>query len=372
MNIDDSLFLDEVTRRANSRMMSIKKEVGFLTEEVRVESLDSAFNEAVDDAEEIAPDFLAEFRARIIERRKERALHEERVRRTNLKRWDAGFREFNELLVIADAFLREMGEVVFDWYSEHEEPKEVRLLGTDGIGGGGLKAFLFISMHARACAISAEIHLLMERGYPDGVNSRLRSLYETVVMMCALVHAEAAADTEVTERYCAWSAVEAKKEGSALAGLPGGVEVADEDIPEFEQRAKDRWGAAFFKQHGWALPLFPGRSGGVTFSDIDRLVGIQDMRPLYLTGNHSIHAGPTSMMRRVDFTQAGDFFISGAEAVSPEEIGAAMTNTIYLLTHSALTAHYTISALTGSFNIRFLANPLLKAAKSAVDMFEVR
>lgn len=371
MEYEESLFLVELHRRVN-RQLKERIKAGFrLSEDSTREILESTAFDIVGDAERVAPEILAQFRQEVCERRKVRSLNGIRVRRANEVRLGSGFGKFNELLVVAETFLREIGDAVFDWYFEEEEKKNARLLGTEGVGGLGLKAFMFLSINSRACAISSEILLLARQGYPDGAASRLRSLYENCVVMNALSDAEQAEEFEIIERYCAWSTVEAKKESlSAAVNLPREFEVPDAEIMDFEQKAMDRWGPEFFKSNGWALPLFPGRRGGIPFADIDRFAGFQELRSVYLQGNSSIHAGPASVLRRMNFLRHDDVFVSGAEEGNFQETRATMLNTIYLLTHSALTSHYMLAKITKNLDIRFLANPLGEASKRACEAFK--
>ncbi|MFF5106076.1 DUF5677 domain-containing protein [Streptomyces sp. NPDC000134] len=371
MRYEDSLFLVELHRRVNRRLWERMKAGYNISEDSIEEILELTGYDIVDDAEKIAPKALAQFRQEVRKRRKVRSLNDMRVRRANEGRLGSGFEKFKELLVVVDAFLHEIGDAVFEWYAEEEHQRNSRLLGTEGVGGLGLKAFMFLSLNSRACAIASEILLLTRQGYPDGAASRLRSLYENLVVMNTLSNAEQVGEFEIIERYCAWSAVEAKKErSSAGANLPRGVEVPDAQIPDLERRAMDRWGREFFKPNGWALPLFPGRRGGVQFAEIDRIAGIQDLRSVYLQGNSSIHAGPTSVLRRIDFSRWDDVFVSDPEEEDLKEARATMLNAIYLLVHSALTMHYIIAQIIGNPDIRFFANPLGVAAKHAYEAFK--
>ncbi|MBO3673930.1 DUF5677 domain-containing protein [Streptomyces sp. NEAU-YJ-81] len=352
-----------MAERINARIKEAKAQGAEFSVELRNEALEEAFYETADEARVLRLDLIEAFDSGARERSMERYNRARRIERTISARWRPGFRELENMLAVTDELLHEVGEVVFDWYYADESLMAERLLDTDAVGGKGLKCFLFLAMLSRVCAIAAEILLLARHGYSDGMRSRMRSLHETSVIMGALEEAEPPMATEVAERYSAWSIVEDKKD---LAG----DSVDDVDLQAMEESARRRWGADFFKPYGWALPLFPGRRGGVTFAEIDSLVGMSELRSWYRHANHSVHAGPSSVMRRLDFDKMPDPFISGAEDVPAGELAAVMHNTTIMVTRCGVAALRILSVVTESYDAAFLMHALQIAAKSAQREFD--
>jgi hypothetical protein len=87
-------------------------------------------------------------------------------------------------------------------------------------------------------------------------------------------------------------------------------QIAEEESRFFSE-AQRRWGQrTFISDNNWALPIFPNERQ-VTFKDLERFVGADDMRHMYLEGNVSVHAGALPIMQSADFRRANIFETRG-------------------------------------------------------------
>ncbi|MEW2608877.1 DUF5677 domain-containing protein [Streptomyces sp. NPDC047880] len=267
-----------------------------------------AMDEAIGLSDELAPDDYNWFLSEMDSRRRVRKKMMAKVRRTHLRRWGRGLLLFDDALTAAEVLNGAVQDAIGKWVLDDEPAiKRDSLLGVQGIlGGKALKCLLLLSLHSRACSISNEIRLLAEHGFPEAVRARTRSLHELGVITLAL-SALGQLDTSVSDRYGAWTLAEARKEARAIAAQGGTPDPLDEQEAELERRAAAAWGSDFFRQNGWAAPLFPGRRPPIPFSDIEQLVNMEHMRGFYMAGNDAIHAGPSALMNRLRLRNGSAF-----------------------------------------------------------------
>lgn len=371
MNAADSPFVEAWFARWEARLKELEANNVEITPQLEEEAKEDTFCSTVEAAELLAPRLVALFNRGVRTRLKKRHAHNRKVRRSNLKHWGVGFREFDGLVAATDDLLHEMGDATMHWFfREGEFQKGARLLNSTLIGGQGMKAFLFLSLQARACAIASEVRLLAEHGFPDGMRARIRSLYETVVIMGALAIGESAKDYEIAERYCAWAAFETEKDLEAAKRLsPSKFDSLDDDnLKDFKAAAVNRWGRRFIKGHGWALPLFPGEKR-VDFAALDGLAGIEEMRFWYLDGNHAIHAGPRSVMSRFDLERHWDPHVSGPE-VDRKVVRAMMYIATRMIEQSCFVSCRQIAAITGALDLPFALNAIFERTTKSCSNFE--
>jgi hypothetical protein len=148
-----------------------------------------------------------------------------------------------------------------------------------------------IQIHARASRIASEVLALLRTGHADGAHTRWRTLHELAVV--AYIISEHGSD--IAERYLrhrfVQNAKDAREYQSNCATL-GYDPFTSEEIAEIEDAARllvDRFGPEFKKTYGWAASLT--RSGkSPSFIDLERLSGLDHLRPHYSWASHKIHA----------------------------------------------------------------------------------
>ncbi|MFI1099231.1 DUF5677 domain-containing protein [Streptomyces melanogenes] len=336
------------------------------SDDVKVNSaLMAAIEEAIGRADVLAPEEYAWFTQKVRHHTRTRGIFLRRVRRSHLKRWGRAFQLFDRSLSTAVVLNSALEDSIGRWITDDETPRPEFLLGVDGaLGGVELKCLLLLSLQSRACSISHEIRLLVEHGFPEAVVARNRSLHELAVIAESLSH-RGPSDTEVSDRYGAWTVAEARKDARLAAdqGLPY-EPLAGADA-ELERRAEATWGRDFFKQNGWASPLFPGRRPPIPFSDIEKITGMDHRRSYYAAGNEAIHAGPTALAERARFRN-GSIFPTASE-VQHDTVRNFLAVAAMTLSQVSIESCRAISYLTEDYDALFAVKPIVDAVDATVN-----
>lgn len=162
------------------------------------------------------------------------------------------------------------------------------------------------SLHARSCQITAEVLVLLRKGYPEAAIARWRSLHEVSIVM----HFINEHGIETAKRYLDHDVVESWRAASDYAThcVDLGFEpIAAEELAQVEQAydaAIKKHGSDFKDPYGWAawdLKL----KRRVTFEDVARDAGFAHWRPLYRLASHPVHANPKSVKWRLGVMEGG-------------------------------------------------------------------
>ncbi|MFC8237565.1 DUF5677 domain-containing protein [Streptomyces sp. NPDC057284] len=322
-----------------------------------------AMTQAIEQSRELTPGNHERFRRSIEKRKPIRQRSMAKVRRSNLRRWGRGLRYYTNCLATAEAMNKMLEDCIREWVrGDSTVMQKERLLGVKNtMGGRPLKCLTMLALQSRACSIGNEIFLLAEHGFSEAVKARTRSLHELMVIADSLsVRGEG--DTVVSDRYGAWTVAEARKELRALSALGVTTEPLSGQDAELEKRAEAAWGTDFFKQNGWAAPLFPGRRPPIPFSDIEKLVGRDHRRGYYLAGNDAIHAGPSALTSRARFRDGAIF--PTINEVHHETTRTFLAVAAITLSDVCIAACKAIASITEDFDVLFA----IKTMKDAVEM----
>lgn len=152
----------------------------------------------------------------------------------------------------------------------------------------------------RSMTATNETFALLERGYPDGAEARMR----TVVELAVIANFIESSSTEIAERFEASHHVEMwrRKEDGHIRGLTGEV-TARIDL-QYE-RVIRRFGRPMAKPYGWASPAFG--NGRVTFADISRSYGSEDFDSRFSNASHHVHASHSGTMKTAAADRDGVF-----------------------------------------------------------------
>ncbi|MEU9537663.1 DUF5677 domain-containing protein [Streptomyces mirabilis] len=367
MEPEDSALLRHAVNKLNEE---IRKGSFTKQDEDRVDSaLLEALDEAIDLSAELTPEDHEWFLREMEKRRRVRKKMMAKIRRTHLRRWGRGLLLFDEALTASEVLNAGIEDAIGTWTLENKTSiSQEDLLGVQGtLGGKALKCLLLLSLHSRACSISNEIRLLAEHGFPEAVRARTRSLHELAVISLALC-ALGQVDTSVSDRYGAWTLAEARKESRTTSALGGTPEPLDVSEAEMERRAESAWGSDFFRQNGWAAPLFPGRRPPIPFSEIEQLVGMDHRRSYYMAGNDAIHAGPSALMRRLQLRN-GSVFPTLSE-VQHQTIRHFMAVAVITLSEIGTAACRVAASITGDFDLLSGVKVVRDTEENAVAEFK--
>lgn len=153
-----------------------------------------------------------------------------------------------------------------------------------------------IQIHTRALQISNEILVLLKSGYPDGANSRWRSLHEIAVIAFFLYENS----EEISKRYLDHEIVIKFKEAKDYKANCKKLGFTPLSRKEFNKirREKEKlcriYGNDFTGDYGW-IPssLLPNR----TFRALEENVKLGRLRPFYNLSCDAVHGGAKGLYR---------------------------------------------------------------------------
>ncbi len=171
--------------------------------------------------------------------------------------------------------------------------------------------FVLVRLHARACQIASEVATLLRSGHADGAHARWRTLHE-IAVVGRFVRQHGA---DVAERYIlhdaieSWKAAQTYQENAEKLGVEPFTE---RDLRTLQDRAHeltDRFGRQYDKPYGWAADALGKRPPN--FSEIERSVGQDRMRPYYKLASHNVHADPKGAFQRLGLIDEGSLLLAG-------------------------------------------------------------
>ena len=155
-----------------------------------------------------------------------------------------------------------------------------------------------LSLHARACRITLEVHQLLLGGYPQGALARARSIHEIAVTAIILMD-ERATLQDLADRFLDHEAVlnysDARDYQEDAIAL-GYELLADEDVAELKAQSDAmvlKYGTNFRAPYGWASGLVD--NARPQFADLARLAGQGAMRSHYRWASREVHADAKSL-----------------------------------------------------------------------------
>ncbi|WP_242901516.1 DUF5677 domain-containing protein [Actinomadura terrae] len=268
-------------------------------------------NLVLENLHSLAPEEIALDQARIAKRVAQRKIHDEKVRRSNIKRWWLALRHLGKLVSAADIQNDDLTESTF----QKVATERLVLNIPDTVGGPKLKCLLLLSLHSRACAIGAEIEALLTIGNAEAATGRARTLYEIAIIATLISNDGIKGTYELSERYYVTALLEEKsyhRAAQKAAHNAGQREhfsakhLLEETDGQLLDAANREWGPRFREQYDWARPAISNHQKlrRITFADLERACDAEWMRISYLEMNHAIHAGPSTTIYRTKFRGA--------------------------------------------------------------------
>ncbi|WP_315069347.1 DUF5677 domain-containing protein [uncultured Microbacterium sp.] len=152
----------------------------------------------------------------------------------------------------------------------------------------------------RAMTATNETFALLERGFPDGAEARMRTVVELGVIATFIERSS----TEIAKRFEASHHVEMwrRKEDDHIRGLTAEtIQIIDKQY----QRVIQRHGVSMARPYGWASPAFDNRR--VTYADISRAYGNVVSSSRFSNASHHVHASHSGSMKSAAADSLGVF-----------------------------------------------------------------
>lgn len=181
---------------------------------------------------------------------------------------------------------------------------------------------VIIRLHAKACAISNEILLLLKSGFADAAHARWRALHEINVTLLFLN----LYGSECTERFLAHEIYDCfygmkfhKKVESRLQQKSPSNEEYQRIELDFK-KCIAKYGQEFDSQYGWAVPYVensnPKRVG---FQSLEKAVKLDHIRPYFKWASQNIHTSIRTLTNSLSVPS----FDSNTINVGPSNFGLA-------------------------------------------------
>lgn len=223
-----------------------------------------------------------------------------------LKRWGRALGELDMLITISREFGGQVATAVLR--PEFKAPHLAEVL---------------IRLHARACQIASEVHVLLSAGYADGAMARCRTLHEiAIVSFFIQQHGE-----ETAVRYLAHDAIESwraavdfNKHARALK-MPRYTRAQIARFDAARNGVLARFGPSFDGHYGWAAHI--NKKDGKphrTFGDLEEST-LPHLRPYYQFASHNVHAKSKGVLLRLGLTNESELLLSGASNVGLSDPG---------------------------------------------------
>ena len=213
-------------------------------------------------------------------------------------------------------------------------------------------------LHARGCQVAKESLILLKNGLADGAHARWRTLHEiTVTAMFISKYGR-----DVAERYVNHSVITEylnAQQYQQYCTLLGYEPLSPQFLDQLrvdKDEAVRRYGPAFEQDNGWAAGILRK----TRFSDIERDVNLNHLRPFYKLANMNVHAGSTGITYRLGMPLTEDkLLLSGSSIYGLAEPGQNTTVSLQQLTVTLLLSRPNLDHIALSSTIQKLMNEVV-------------
>jgi len=229
-------------------------------------------------------------------------------------------------------------------------------------------------LHARGCQTACEILALLKSGLADGAHARWRTLHEIATISFFIKdHGQ-----QVAERYLHYTTVETYKEAHEYQkhyrelGDEPLTEKALETIKKRRDQALKVYGEDFCDDYGWIPKEILKKRN---FSEIEKSVKLDRLRPYYKWACHNVHSGPTSLVFRLGLikTMASSILLAGRSNYGLADPGQGAAISLCQITICLLSTRPTIENLVIIKTIEKLVdeiNPLFCDVQKEIEKEE--
>jgi hypothetical protein len=193
--------------------------------------------------------------------------------------------------------------------------------------------------HLRGCQIGREILTLLSSGLADGAYARWRTLHEVSVVVGLIAeHGKGLA-----ERYLFHKAISdyhdavQYQQHCAILGFEPLSDAKLEALKSKRDAVIERFGDKFDYDYGWAEgSIGLERKRNINFTDIEKAVSLQHMRPFYKAANLNVHAGSGAILFRFGAPPNQDILPTRGSVFGLSEPGRNTALSISLITGTLL------------------------------------
>jgi hypothetical protein len=169
-----------------------------------------------------------------------------------------------------------------------------------------------LRLHAKACQTSLEILTLLKSGFADGANARWRLLYEIVVISYFIKEH----GNDLAKRFLDYDDVSSYQasilfqEHAEKLGYEPNTEKEMELIQDRIESLNQKYGIKYKKGgYGWAGSVL--NKDKPTFSDIEKNVNQDHMKPFFKRASQSVHAGAKGLFSQLGTHPSTDVLLCG-------------------------------------------------------------
>jgi hypothetical protein len=229
-----------------------------------------------------------------------------------------------------------------------------------------------IRLHAKGCLVSQEIATLMKHGYASGADARWRTLHEIAVT--ALFIKEHG--NEVAERYLDYRGIETyyamvqyKKYAAKLHYEPLQKE-EEENAINLKNSLIKKYGESFEHLYGWTSKEL--NKPRPKFTDIEKAVGSEHMRPYYKMASNAVHAEPNGTFFNIGLSKADEekILLAGPSDSGLADPGSGMAVSLNLINTVLITSRPTVENLIILQATSMLVNEINEAFLEAHKFIE--
>lgn len=167
------------------------------------------------------------------------------------------------------------------------------------------KHHIIFRIQSRSCQIASEILTLLRNGYPDGAQARWRTMHELAVILIILNESP----DKTTEMFIDYGTIEKYKQSNDFEHQRHKIEWPALDVNQLtnlkDKRVEliNKYGKEFANSYGWTKEILP--KGRRNFRELEKLSGIDYMRPFYSWANDNIHSSITGLISRRGQIESG-------------------------------------------------------------------
>jgi len=166
-------------------------------------------------------------------------------------------------------------------------------------------------LHARACQVALEIHLLLSNGYADGAHARWRTLHEiTVIASFLYKHGN-----HTAEKYLAhadidtYKAIVEHQKHCSLLGWEPFSEKEFDNVKTQRDKLLTKFGDEFDYEYGWPQDALNNRRPN--FTNIEQNADLEHYRPLYKMASSNVHASSKGIAFRLGLLPDSEVLLCG-------------------------------------------------------------